>query len=292
MIIESFRKFLKNNVKKNSIFFGQNITFGSRISGLTTGIENIKNVKIYNTQNSEATLIGFGLGLMLKNKFAIYFAKQLDFLLLGMDQIVNTYNYVQFKNKIGSFSIITYIVDSGFEGPQSRLHALQELSSLSFVNCRYLIFPDDINVSLKQIKKKNFNIFCLSQKNFKNKNSPKLVKHFKNQNIFQYKKGKKGTVISLGFSSYEAYNYIKKNNLDVDFFVITDPTANIKKNLIDKIICKKFVYLFDDTRSKIKNSENIFKDILLHDSKIKVKTFYRNENKNKLLVNDDKYISQ
>ena len=38
---------------------------------------------------------------MLKNKFAIYFAKQLDFLLLGMDQIVNTYNYIQFKNKIG-----------------------------------------------------------------------------------------------------------------------------------------------------------------------------------------------
>ncbi len=156
MIIESFRKILKNNVKKNSTFFGQNITFGSRISGLTMGIENIKNVKIYNTQNSEATLIGFGLGLMLKNKFAIYFAKQLDFLLLGMDQIVNTYNYIQFKNKIGSFSIITYIVDSGFEGPQSRLHALQEISSLSFVNCRYLVFPDDINVSLKQIKKKKF----------------------------------------------------------------------------------------------------------------------------------------
>ncbi len=74
--------------------------------------------------------------------------------------------------------------------------------------------------------------------------------------------------------------------------VITDPTTKIKKNLIDKIIYKKFVYLFDDTRSKIKNTENIFKDILLHDSKIKVKTFYRNENKNKLLVNDDKYISQ
>ena len=46
MIIESFRKILKNNVKKNSTFFGQNITFGSRISGLTMGIENIKNVKI------------------------------------------------------------------------------------------------------------------------------------------------------------------------------------------------------------------------------------------------------
>ena len=241
MIIEKFRKSLKNNIKKNCTIFGQNITTGSRISGMTHNIEKIKKIKIYNTQNSEATLVGFGLGMMLNKKNSIYFAKQLDFLLLAMDQIVNTFNYVINKKFLGNFSIITYIVDSGFEGPQSRLHSLQEISSLSFVQSIYLVFPDDMRINLKKLKGSNFNIFCLSQRYFKSEENPKLIKSFQKNEIFQYRKGSKGSIIAFGFSAYKALEIIKKKKLNVDFYVITDPMCKINFKFLNKIFKKFFL---------------------------------------------------
>ena len=49
---------------------------------------------MFNTQNFEASLIGFGFGLMISNVSSVYFAKQLDFIILGLDHIVNTLNSV------------------------------------------------------------------------------------------------------------------------------------------------------------------------------------------------------
>ena len=274
MIIEEFRKNLKKNILKKFIFFGQNITYGSRISGLTKDIEKIKNTKIYNTQNSENSLVGFGLGLMLNNSNSIYFAKQLDFLLLAFDHLVNTYNYILFKKKIGSFSIITYIVDSGYEGPQSRLHNFQEISSLSFVDCNYLIFPQDIKISLKKIRQNNFKIFCLSQRYSKVKHNPKLINQINNHNIFQYKKGKNGTIISIGFASYRAYELIESKNLDVNFYVVTNPLEIFPKKILNKILRQKFLYIFEDTRSKVKNLDYIFEYIRKKKKKFCNKNFF------------------
>ena len=289
MIIEEFRKSLKKNILKKFVFFGQNVTYGSKISGLTKDIEKIKNIKIYNTQNSENSLVGFGLGLMLNNSNSIYFAKQLDFLLLAFDHLVNTYNYILFKKKIGSFSIITYIVDSGYEGPQSRLHNFQEISSLSFVDCNYLVFPQDIELNLKKIRKRNFKIFCLSQRYSKSKYNPRLIQKIKNHNIFQYKKGKNGTIISIGFASYRAYELIKSKNLDVNFYVVTNPLEKIPINILNKILKQKFLYIFDDSRSKVKNIDYIFEFFRSKKENFIIKTFFRNESIKKLYVNSDKY---
>ena len=57
---------------------------------------------------------------------------------------------------------------------------------------------------------KIFNIFCLSQKNFKSKENPKLINSFQEKKIFQYRKGKKGTVVAIGFSAYKALEIINK----------------------------------------------------------------------------------
>ena len=48
-----------------------------------------------NVGDCEATHIGVGFGLMLNGVHAVLFAKQLDFMLLGMDQLVNTYNFIR-----------------------------------------------------------------------------------------------------------------------------------------------------------------------------------------------------
>ena len=47
---------------------------------------------IINTPNLENTLVGTGFGLMLSGLQAAFFMKQQDFLLLGVDHLVNTYN--------------------------------------------------------------------------------------------------------------------------------------------------------------------------------------------------------
>lgn len=289
MIIEKFRKFLRTNIKKGTTIFGQNITSGSRISGLTHEIEKINSVKIYNTQNSEATLVGFGLGMMLNNKKSIYFAKQLDFLLLAMDQIVNSFNYIINKKLLGNFSIITYIVDSGFEGPQSRLHSLQEITSFSFVNSIYLVFPEDIKINLKKLNNNYFNIFCLSQRYFKSYENPRLIKSFQKDEIFQYQKGNEGSIVAFGFSAYKALEIIKKKKLKVDFYVITNPMSKINNKLLNKISKKNFLYIFEDSRSKVKNFDYIYDNILRKKPNFKIDVFCRDENRSKLKINDDIY---
>ena len=152
-IIDNFNKQLRSKIKKKSILFGQNITTGSRIAGMTNNIEKIKNVEVFNTQNSESSLIGFGLGMMLSKINSLYFAKQLDFILLGLDHIVNTFNCLVVQKIKHSFTIVTYIVDSGYEGPQSRFNCLAEFASMSKAKCKYLVFPEDIKHNLKYISK-------------------------------------------------------------------------------------------------------------------------------------------
>ena len=289
-ILDYFQNTLNKNIKEKFVLFGQNITTGSRISGMTAKIGKIKKSKIINCQNSEQTLVGFGLGMMMGGIRSIYFAKQLDFLLLAMDQIVNTFNYILYKKKIKSFSIFTYIVDSGFEGPQSRMHNLQEISSLSFVNCTYLVFPKDIEKNLKKINKNTFNIFCLSQKNSKLTEFPKKLYESNDNNIFKYLEGKNGAAISYGFSAYDAYKKIIKEKLNFDFFVITDPSYKLNQSLLNKLVKKKNIYIFDDTRSNIKNADLLEKELLKINSKLKIRKFYKYDKVSKLKPNNDKYL--
>ena len=81
--------------KDDTVVFGQNISLGSCLSGLTKNISSIKNLDIINTTNCENSLAGFGFGLLMNGKNSIFFTKQLDFILLSLDQIVNTYNQIR-----------------------------------------------------------------------------------------------------------------------------------------------------------------------------------------------------
>ena len=293
-IIDKFTNYFCRKIKPDTVIFGQNITTGSRISGLTNKVENIKNIQILNTQNSEASLIGFGFGLMISKVNSVYFAKQLDFIILGLDHIVNTLNSVLLQKIQSSFSIITYIVDSGYEGPQSRFHCLSDISSMSKANCCYLIFSDDIKINLKRINKKGLNIFCLSQKFSKQTNCPKVIYADKSGDFFKYNNGKKYTLIAMGFSAYEVYELIKKNIKfkDSDLFVITNPSFKKAEKILNSANKTRNVYLFDDSRSENKNLNEL--EILLRkqSKKIAIKKFYRKENVESLYPNSDNYLAE
>ncbi len=290
-IIDTINFELKKKIKKNSFIFGQNLTKGSRIAGLTNFLDKIKKSKIINTQNSENTLIGFGFGLSLMGKTAIYFAKQLDFLLLGMDHIVNTLNSLKLEKKNGNFSIITYIVDSGYEGPQSRFHCLQEVGGISKAKCVYLVFPDDIAFNLKKINTKLFSIFCISQKYSRLEYKLKSKKIIGDGDVFKYNDGDDATIVSMGFSSYYVYDkIIKKTSSKFDFFVITNPSSNYIREILLSIKKTKKVLLFDDSRSMVKNVlSEIEMKARKQNKNIKINKYYKSDKLEDLFVNEDKY---
>ena len=289
-IIDLFNKILISNLKKeNTILFGQNITTGSRIAGMTNNIDKLKNCKIINMPNSENSLIGYGCGIMINNKSSIYFAKQLDFLLLGMDHIVNTINMSLIKGSFGSFKIITYIVDSGYEGPQSRLHNLSEIQSLSKINSRYLVFKDDIETSLK-VSKNGLSILCLSQKYSRFNFDVKKIKRTSNDDVFHYSAGEYITILGIGFSGYKIINDIRKKKIkNADFFLIVNPKT-IKLNHFYKSLKKtKKLIIFDDSKSDVSYLEKIRFQVKSKMPKIKIISNLNKDNVKKLYPNSDHY---
>lgn len=113
-----------------AVLFGQNVVTGSCLSGLTRGIRSGSRRLAINTPNIENTLAGMGFGLMMEGVPAIFAMKQQDFLLLGVDQLVNTWNVLRRRDHTASFTILQVIVDSGYEGPQSALNNLPDLCSI------------------------------------------------------------------------------------------------------------------------------------------------------------------
>ena len=82
---------------------------------------------------------------------------------------------------------------------------------------------------------------------------------------------------------------VKEKNFDVDFYVVTNPIFRIDNKLLNMIIQKKYLFIFEDSRSKIKNYDHICKKILSKKPKFNIKIFRRDENENKLQVNEDLY---
>lgn len=286
-ILQTFNHNLVKNVKKDTIIYGQNILAGSKVSGLCNGISKIKNCKIFNTQNSEASLIGMGLGIMASNGRAIYVAKQLDFLLLGLDHIVNSYNSLLLQKRKGSFTIITYIVDTGNEGPQSRLNCLTDFASISKINCRFMLMNSDIKYNLDYLlNKPGFNLLCFSQKNVNKKFD--LIPKKLNTDYSVYQIGhKKKTIVFYGFSVYRFFekknNY--KKNLNSEIFVINNPNFNNFSSIIKSVSLTKKLEIYDLSKSKNKHAYTLEAKVLRTIKNVNLYTKYSIDNLKELMPN-------
>ena len=248
--IERINKDLLSNLKnlQDVTIFGQNVNSGSFLSGLTKDIDSLKSAKIINSTNCENTLVGFGLGIALKKKNAIFICKQQDFLLLCLDQMVNTFNSLRVIGFKGSFSIFTIIVDSGFEGPQSRLNNLAEFSSLANVDIWNISTRFESNLINKLLKKSGFRLICISQKNFRNEISNisgKIVGSSKNA-IVQYLNGTEISIICFNFS---IINITKKIALldksKVSIFNVINHKCNLE-SFAKKVSSFKQIIILDD----------------------------------------------
>jgi len=246
--------------ENNLIMYGQNINAGSCLSGLTRGLDFYKNNQILNTQNSENTLTGIGFGLMLSGTSSIYFMKQMDFLLLGIDHIVNTYNIIRQNEPKASFTIFPINVDSGYEGTQSALNNLNDFSSISEVDCFSMTNKIDTGSIIdKYLVKPGFRIISPSQRLIREDmiDINVITKH-KDLKYFKYKNGNDVSVVCFNYTlpyGNVLHKKLECNDIKTSLYSVNTYLAFDFKDIINDIKRTKHLVLLDDSKSSNKVSE-------------------------------------
>lgn len=268
---QSYIKFIVENINSaieqvdSILLYGENINVGSCISGLARGLRVNQASKILNVGNCELTHIGLGMGIMVDGGHCVLFVKQLDFLLLGLDQMVNTFNYFRaFSNinKGGSFTIISLVCDHGFQGPQSSLNVASDISSLCNINIFCLNGRVDIsNVIHEQVVRPGFRLICASQRLLSEDLIDSSAHILSSDNsIYKYHSGSDVTVICFNFSLLQGINlveYLGTLLYASDLFHINYiPRVDLTQILESCSRTQKLV-LIDDSKSVVKFSDMI-----------------------------------
>lgn len=255
--------------KKKLVLFGQNINAGSCLGGLTKGIIADNNSMIINSTNSENSLCGFGFGLMINNTSSVFFMKQLDFLLLGIDHLVNTYNIIRsaYNNLESSFTIFPIVVDNGFQGPQSSLNNFADFSSIARIKGFTITNKIDAErIISSQLIAPGFRIITISQRLFKEEiiSPDKLIYVNSDCDVFQYNEGSDATIVCFNFSFPHGINILeemKKNKVSASLFNINSPIPTNWEKIIEDVKKTKRLIVIDDSKSENLNCNALLVDI-------------------------------
>lgn len=257
--LEIINTLLKDEVLKHDklVLFGQNINAGSCLGGLTRGLSVRSSSKIINSTNSENTLCGFGFGMMMNGVSSIFFMKQLDFLLLGIDHLVNTYNIirnVKLEND-SSFTIMPIVVDNGYQGPQSSLNNLPDFCSIARIPGFTITTRWEAEKIISgELVSPGFRILTVSQRLFKEEilSPEKLCYSNDNNTVFQYSEGQNATIVCFNFSfpqGWLLYQELQKNNIDTSIFNVTSATSTDWSKIIESVQNTGKLIILDDSKS-------------------------------------------
>ncbi|MDO8435943.1 MAG: hypothetical protein Q7S82_00960 [bacterium] len=267
--VEYINELIRNKIleKEKIVVFGQNIAAGSCLGGLTRNLKVREGGLIINTQNSENTLCGVGFGLMLGKVASIYFMKQQDFLLLGIDQLVNTYNFIRRKNPETSFTIFPIIVDNGYQGLQSSLNNFGDFCSIARVPGFAVTNKADAEKIINsQLLSPGFRIIGVSQRLFGQKVlDAKPVYINQEGTVFQYKEGKRATIACFNFSfSYGLglQERLKEKGLESSLFSVNSMTRTNWSRIIEDAGETQNLILIDDSKSENLSCYALASDIM------------------------------
>ena len=237
------------------VIYGQNVHAGSCLSGLTRDISSLDKVVSSNSQNSENMLVGKGFGLMLNGVSSVFFMKQLDFLLLGIDQIVNTYNIIRQQDCNAAFTIFPVTVDSGYEGPQAILNNVESFSAIADVEA--YSFTNKIDSSLiieNYLLKPGFRILSSGQRLLQSDLLElDLIYKDPDLNFIQYTKGNDVSILCFNHSlpyGLELSELILSKGLSSSLFSINNHSDFKSDALLKEIAISKKVILIDDSRGE------------------------------------------
>ena len=208
------------------LLFGENIDTGSRIAGLARGLTVNSKGRILNVGNCELTHCGVGFGVMLDRGNAVLFMKQLDFLLLGLDQIVNTFNFIRAYrtlDDLGSFTIFLIVCDQGHQGPQSSMNSMGDVASIANVDIFCLNAASDAKKVISEtFVCPGFRIVSVSQRLFGESPLEMPIKwQAPDLSIFQYRSGNDVTVACYNFalrSGVAVADHLAKLGMQSDLF--------------------------------------------------------------------------
>ena len=208
------------------LLFGENIDTGSRIAGLARGLKVNPAGKILNVGNCELTHCGVGLGMMLDGGSSVLFMKQLDFLLLGLDQLVNTFSFIRSCTPLpglGSFTVFPIVCDQGYQGPQSSLNSAGDFASLANIGVYCLNGTADAACVIQdQFVSPGLRVVCTSQRLFGAAPLEFPVEARSSGNaIFKYLSGNDVTVVCYNFALREGLaisNQLRSSGIHADLF--------------------------------------------------------------------------
>lgn len=251
------------------LLYGENIDTGSRIAGLVRGLTVNLAGRILNVGNCELTHCGVGFGIMIDRGNAVLFMKQLDFLLLGLDQIVNTFNYVRAyegADKVGSFTIFLIICDQGYQGPQSSMNSASDFAAIANVDVFCLNAASDAaSVVANQFVSPGFRIICLSQRLF---GEPALDIRSESQSDddaqFRYRTGEDVTLACYNFalrSGVEIADRLTQKGRSCDLFHVNFVPGTNLEELVASVARTRKLIVLDDSKSPIKFGDHLVAEL-------------------------------
>lgn len=251
------------------LLFGENIDTGSRISGLTRGLKVNPAGRILNVGNCEMTHMGVGFGMMLDRGNAVVFMKQLDFLLLGIDQVVNTFNFIRAVHPVsdlGSFTIFVIVCDQGYQGPQSSLNAPGDFASIANVNVFCLNGAEDAShVIRSQFVATGFRIVCASQRLF---GAPSLdlpvEAHAADGSVFKYRSGSDVTLVCYNFALRDGVALAERLSaarIESDLFHVNYVPGMDQALLVESCTRTGALVLLDDSKSIAKFGDTLVTEL-------------------------------
>ena len=191
------------------LLYGENINYGSRIGGLARGLTVNDAGLIRNVGNCELTHMGVGLGMLLDGGQAVLFGKQLDFMLLGLEQACDTFNFIRAfrpRETWGSFTVLVIVCDQGFQGPQSSLNNAGDFASLANIPVYCLNGAGDAaQVVARHCVSPGFRFICVSQRLFGQPVLDAPIEWCSDDGaVFRYRSGEHATVVGSNFTLREA----------------------------------------------------------------------------------------
>lgn len=252
---------------KNLVLFGQNIAAGSHISGLTKGLVVGEGGRVINATNSESTLAGLGFGMMINGVSSIFLMKQQDFLLLGIDQLTDTYNFVRRKKPKASYTIVFVIVDNGYQGLQSSLNNFGDFCSIARIPGFTLTNKVDAEEIIgTHLVSPGFRIIGVSQRLF-GQELLETSKVYSNSDktLFQYLEGSGATVacfnLSLPYGLVLAEK-LKEKNIHTSLFSVNAVTPIAWDRITESAHETGKLVVIDDSKSENVSCDNLLVDVL------------------------------
>ena len=266
--VQFVNSLLKNIIEKekNLVLYGQNINAASCLSGLTRGLGDINNGLTINTPNSENTLVGIGFGLMLNGTSSIFFMKQMDFLLLGIDHLVNTYNVIRQNEPKASFTIFPINVDSGYDGPQSALNNFNDFCSIAGVEgFSFTNKIDTEKIISNYLVQPGFRIMSPSQRLLREDLLDiEGINQGKDCCYFQYEKGKDVSIVCFNYSlpyGVILSEELREKNINPSLFSVNSYLEFDYTHIIDDLRVTRNLIVIDDTKSRNSSSDKFLKNV-------------------------------